>query len=61
MATTSAEEAEFVTGTQGPCLLTTINLQELEVDTLFWMAMIGLTLYFAVASLRKVLIPRHEP
>ena len=64
LAIIGAVVAEFVAGTRGLGYLATIKLQELEVDTLFGvvvlLALIGFTLYFAVGSLRKVLIPWHE-
>jgi len=56
--------AEFVAGTRGLGFLAMHKLNELEVDTLFAvvlvLATIGFTLYFAVGSLRKFLIPWHE-
>lgn len=64
LAIIGAVVAEFVAGTRGLGYLATIKLQELEVDTLFavvlLLAAIGFTLYFAVGSLRKFLIPWHE-
>ncbi|MBN9409861.1 MAG: ABC transporter permease [Burkholderiales bacterium] len=64
LAIIGAVVAEFVAGTRGLGYLATIKLQELEVDTLFGvvvlLALIGFSLYFAVGSLRKVLIPWHE-
>ncbi len=64
LAIIGAVVAEFVAGTRGLGYLATIKLQELEVDTLFGvvvlLALIGFTLYFAVGSLRKMLIPWHE-
>ena len=64
LAIIGAVVAEFVAGTRGLGYLATVKLQELEVDTLFavviLLALIGFTLYFAVGSLRKVLIPWHE-
>jgi NitT/TauT family transport system permease protein len=56
--------SEFVAGSRGLGYLATVKLQDMEVDTLFavvlLLAMIGFVLYFAVGSLRKVLIPWHE-
>ncbi len=64
LAIIGAVVAEFVAGTRGLGYLATVKLQELEVDTLFavvlLLATIGFSLYFAVGSLRKVLIPWHE-
>lgn len=56
--------AEFVAGSVGLGYLATIKLQDLEVDTLFavviLLALIGFVLYFAVGSIRKIVIPWHE-
>ncbi|MDX3904677.1 MAG: ABC transporter permease [Pigmentiphaga sp.] len=64
LAIIGAVVGEFVAGTRGLGYLATIKLQELEVDTLFavvlLLAAIGFSLYFAVGSLRKMLIPWHE-
>ena len=64
LAIIGAVVSEFVAGSRGLGYLATIKLQDLEVDTLFavviLLAMIGFVLYFAVGSLRKVVIPWHE-
>jgi NitT/TauT family transport system permease protein len=56
--------SEFVAGSRGLGYLATVKLQDMEVDTLFavvlLLATIGFLLYFAIGSLRKVLIPWHE-
>lgn len=56
--------SEFVAGSRGLGFLATVKLQEMEVDALFsvviLLASIGFVLYFAVGSLRKILVPWHE-
>ncbi|GAA5234481.1 ABC transporter permease [Verticiella sediminum] len=64
LAIIGAVVSEFVAGSRGLGYLATVKLQDLEVDTLFavvlLLAGIGFVLYFAVGSLRKILIPWHE-
>jgi len=56
--------SEFVAGSRGLGYLATVKLQEMQVDTLFavvlLLALIGFVLYFAVGSLRRILVPWHE-
>ncbi|MGE0629336.1 MAG: ABC transporter permease [Hyphomicrobiaceae bacterium] len=64
LAIIGAIVGEFIGANQGLGYLAVATLQELQVDTLFGvillLALIGLSLYFAVVMLRRWLVPWHE-
>ena len=64
LAIIGAIVGEFIGANQGLGYLAVATLQELQVDTLFavilLLALIGLSLYFAVVTLRRWLVPWHE-
>ncbi len=64
LAIIGAIVGEFIGANKGLGYLAVATLQELQVDTLFGvillLALIGLTMYFAVVMLRRLLVPWHE-
>jgi len=64
LAIIGAIVGEFIGANHGLGYLAVATLQELQVDTLFGvillLAIIGLTMYFAVVMLRRWLVPWHE-
>jgi NitT/TauT family transport system permease protein len=63
LATVGAVVAEYLSGGEGLGWLAVINLNQLQVDRLFAIIVVlcavGVALYAAVASLRRMLIPWH--
>ncbi len=64
LATVGAVVAEYLAGGEGLGWLAVINLNQLQVDSLFAVIVIlcvlGVGLYVAVASLRRLLVPWHQ-
>ncbi|MGE3645802.1 MAG: ABC transporter permease [Beijerinckiaceae bacterium] len=64
LAIIGAIVGEFIGANKGLGYLAVATLQELQVDTLFGvillLALIGLTMYFTVVMLRRLLVPWHE-
>lgn len=64
LAIIGAIVGEFIGGNRGLGYLSVATLQELQVDTLFGvillLALLCLSLYFAVMMLRRILVPWHE-
>jgi NitT/TauT family transport system permease protein len=63
LATVGAVVAEYLSGGEGLGWLAVTNLNQLQVDRLFaiiaLLCAVGVTLYVAVAGLRRVLVPWH--
>lgn len=64
LATIGAVVAEYLSGGEGLGWLAVVNLNQLQVDRLFavivLLCIVGVVLYTAVASLRRLLVPWHE-
>ena len=62
-ATVGAVVAEYLSGGEGLGWLAVVNLNQLQVDRLFaviaLLCIVGVVLYAAVASLRRLLVPWH--
>lgn len=64
LAIIGAIVGEFIGANRGLGYMAVATLQELQVDTLFGvillLALIGLSMYFTVVMLRRLLVPWHE-
>jgi len=63
LATVGAVVSEYLAGGEGLGWLAVVNLNQLQVDNLFAviviLCVVGVTLYVAVAGLRRLLVPWH--